>query len=90
MRDMALQFEVIRDKETIHRELLQSKTVGYQLAVCYRDEQNLNVKICNVIDIVQNADRVVVSLKSESSEHGEIMVGLETIESIYPIHMFQK
>jgi hypothetical protein len=90
MRDMALHFEVIRDKETIHSELLQSKTMGYQLAVCYRDEQNLNVKICNVVDIVQNPGRIVVTLRSESNENGEIEVGLETIESIYPIHMFQK
>ena len=90
MRDMALQFEVIRDKQTIHSELLQSKAMGYQLAVCYRDEQNLNVKICNVVDIVQNPDRVNVMLRSESNANEEIVVDLETIESIYPIHMFQK
>jgi hypothetical protein len=90
MRDMALQFEVIRDKETIRTELLQSKAMGYQLAVCYRDEQRLNVKICNVIDIVQNPDRVVVTLRSESNDNGDMDVGLETIESIYPIHMFRK
>jgi hypothetical protein len=90
MRDMALHFEVIRDKQTIHSELLQSKAMGYQLAVCYRDDQNLNVKICNVMDIVQNADNVVITLRSESTENGEIVVDLETIESIYPIHMFQK
>jgi hypothetical protein len=90
MRDMALHFEVIRDKATIQTELLQSKTMGYQLAVCYRDDENLNVKICNVIDIVQNADSLAVTLRSASEKTHDIVVGLETIESIYPIHVFQK
>jgi hypothetical protein len=88
MKGMALHFEVIRDKESINTELLQSKSTGHQLAVCYRDDERLVVRICNVMDIAQNGSSVAVTLRSDSNS--EIIIGLDTIESIYPIHAFRK
>jgi hypothetical protein len=88
MWDMALHFEVIRDKEMINTELLHSKSMGYQLAVCYRDDERLVVRICNVMDIAQNGNSVAVTLRSDANS--ELIIGLDTIESIYPIHAFRK
>ena len=89
MRGMELHFEVIRDKETIYAELLQSKSMGYQLAVCYKNGENLIVKICNVKDVTSKDQSVQIILRSEpNDDSSEAVVELEKIESIYPIHEF--
>jgi hypothetical protein len=88
---MELHFEVIRDKETIYAELLQSKSMGHQLAVCYRNGENLIVKICNVKDVTGQDQAVQIILCSGPNDaSSEAVVPLENIESIYPIHAFLK
>jgi hypothetical protein len=88
---MELHFEVIRGKEAIYSELLQSKSSFYQLAICYRNDNNLYVKICNVTDIADGIDDVAVTLRSEPGDNGsEVVIGLNSIESIYPIHPYRK
>lgn len=91
MRSMELHFEVIRDKEAIFAELLQSQSLGYQLAICYNGDGKLIVKTCIVTDIVPGIDGVVVTLRSEPNNvTTEDNVALDCIESIYPIHAFLK
>lgn len=91
MRGMELHFEVIRDKEAIFAELLQSQSLGYQLAICYNRDGKLIVKICVVTDIVRGMDGVVVSFRSEPNDvTTEDKVSMDCIESIYPIHAFLK
>ncbi len=89
-RDMQLHFEVIRDKDMIYAELLQSKCMGNQLAICYKKDENLIVRICNVEDITRANDGVQITLKSVPNEDtNDAVIGLEKIESIYPIHAFR-
>jgi hypothetical protein len=88
---MELHFEVIRGKDAIYAELLQSKSMGYQLAICYHSGENLIVKICNVSDVVPGADGFQVNLRPESTEDvSNNIIPLDQIESIYPIHEFPK
>jgi hypothetical protein len=89
MRSMELHFEVIRGRDAIHAELLQSKSAGYQLAICYHSGENLIVKICNVSDVVPGLDGLLVNLGPESNA-AENVIPLDQIESIYPIHEFPK
>ena len=87
---MQLHFEVIRDKDMIYAELLQSKSMGNLLAICYKKDENLIVKICNVEDIIRANGGVQITLKSVPNEATtDGVIGLEKIESIYPIHAFR-
>lgn len=91
MRSMQLHFEVIRDKESIYAELIQSQSLGYQLAVCFNDEGKLIVKICTVTAITNDNDRTLVTLRSDPADiTTECLVDLDSIESIYPMHVFLK
>ena len=92
MSGMELHFEVIRGKEAIYSELLQSKSSRYQLAICYTNDKNLNVKICNVTNVTNGIDGVLVTLRSEpgGDTSSEVVIALDSIESIYPIHPYLK
>lgn len=95
MGGMELHSEVIRDKETIYEQLLQSKSLDYQLAICYRTDDHLIVKICHVDDVSQGNDGVQVTLRTKSADETvpgetEAVISLDKIESIYPIHAFRK
>ncbi len=91
MRSMQLHFEVIRDKESIFAELIQSQSLGHQMAICFNDEGKLIVKICVVTEITYDNDRTLVTLRSDLVDvTTECVVALDSIESIYPMHAFLK
>ena len=96
MRRTGLHLEVIRDKDTIYEQLLKSKSKGYQLAICYRTDDNLTVRICRVSDVSCGNNGIQITLRANaedgvfSGQITESVIGLEKIESIYPIHAFQK
>lgn len=91
MRGMDLHFEVIRGKEAIYSELVHSQSLGHQVAICYRMEDKLIVKICMITGIAQGIGGMVIRFRSQPDEmKTEMLIALDAIESIYPIHAFQK
>lgn len=86
---MELHFEVIRDKEAIYAELVQSQSQGHQLAICYNKDDKLAVKICTVKDIVRRNDKVAITLHSGLHDASTEEIALDIIESIYPLHFYK-
>lgn len=89
MRSMEIHLGVVRDKEGIYSALLQSQSMNRQLAVCFKHDGKLLVKICTVMDIVGDKDRLKVILKSHGEDkERETTIPLNRIQSIYPIREF--
>lgn len=89
MRSMEINVGLIRDKDGIYSGLLQSQSMNQQLAVCYRSEGKLIVKICVVKELNRENDPTV-TVVSPDETHTETVVLLDHIESIYPIREFIK
>lgn len=89
MKGMQLHFGFIRDKQAIHAALLQSKTLGRQLAICYASEGKLIVKVGNIMDLTRGkeGERVILRSKSEQPD-SEFSILLDHIQSVYPIREF--
>ena len=86
---MELQFGVIREKEAIHAALLQGKIHNRHLAVCFNSDGKLIVRICTVVDILEDDNGTKVILRSTSSEkETDFTLLLANIQSIYPIRDF--
>lgn len=86
---MEVHFGVIRDREGISSALVNSQTFHRQLAVCYKSDGKLLVKICTVGRIMGKRDGVRVVLKPSREEEGdEITIAVDQIQSIYPIRGF--
>lgn len=86
---MDVHFGVIRDKQAISSALINSQTMKRQLAVCYKSEGKLLVKICTVGRIIGKRDGVRVVLKSAGEEEGDdLTIPFDHIQSIYPIRDF--
>jgi hypothetical protein len=89
MRSMEIHLGVIRDKEGIYSALLESQSTTRQLAVCFKSDGKLLVKICSVRHMVLRQDGVNVTLKSQTGDKdNETTILLEHIQSIYPIRDF--
>lgn len=87
---MELHFGMIRDKDGIYAGLIQSQSFNRQLAICYKSEGKLLVKICSVARVEQAKDTVMTTVVPQPEGPGSkpITLLLEDIESIYPIHAF--
>jgi hypothetical protein len=87
---MELHFGVIRDKEGIYAGLIQSQSFNRQLAICYKSEGKLLVKLCSVVRIEQAKETVIVTVHPQPEEPGSkpTTLLLQDIESIYPMHAF--
>jgi hypothetical protein len=90
MKSMEVRFGVIRDKQGIRAGLLQNKSSGNQLAVCYNDDGKLLVKICHVLDVPAAGNGPVIMRLDPDDSTTEFKVGFEEIQSIYPITEFHR
>lgn len=89
MRGTEEHIGVIRDKPGIYAGLVQSQATGQQLAICYRQDDKLIVKICLVKEVTGDHNGAKVVLHMPEHPTDELRVELEQIESIYPIRDYQ-
>lgn len=88
MRTMEIHFGIVRDKEGIYSGLLESRSRGRQLAVCYNSDGKLIVKICIVKRIHRRKEGGSVTLMSPDDGNSETTILIDHIQSIYPIRAF--
>lgn len=87
---MELHFGVIRNKQAIHAVLEESRANDRHLAVCFNSEGKLIVKICTVVDILDDNVATRVILRSQSGDgDSDFSLLLSNIQSIYPIRDFK-
>lgn len=85
---MEIHFGIVRDKQGIYSGLLESRSRHRQLAVCYKSDGKLIVKICMVKRIERRKEGSLVTLFSPEDENSEITIPIDHIQSIYPIRAF--
>ena len=87
---MEINVGLIRDRQGIYAGLLQSQAANRQLAVCYKSNDKLIVKISIVKELVSADAGTTVVLLSPDKTDSETTIRLEDIESIYLISDFMK
>lgn len=85
---MEIHFGIIRDKQGIYTGLLESRSRHRQLAVCFKADSKLIVKISMVKRIDRRKDGTWVTLISPDDGDNEITILVDDIQSIYPIRAF--
>jgi hypothetical protein len=90
MRGTEEQAGLIRDKSGIYAGLVQSQSTGQQLAVCFRSDEKLFVRICLVKEVVSNEEGIRTILLIPETPDDTLTLDLHQIESIYPIHEYNR